>query len=327
MDETRKLLDSLMGQTRDQSLAEAKKTKGENFRADNVCKAFLLGYCPQSELFESKMAGKRNIKECKKMHSDAVKAEFERHKDKQKFQAEYEKQILPMLDSFVREADAWVARERANIKGVAGEKLTVNQNTMEPEVSEQYEQLKTDMNKMIAAAEIEAEKGNVEGSKFKVMLADEIKEKVLELEDKHIVSFDVTQKGEEVCETCGSRYEALTAKNEARYRAHFQGKVHLAYVKIRDWIKELRKNELEGEKRHCREERERRNASQERDRGGDRERRRSRSRRDRDTRDRDRGGDRARGDRGDYRGDRDRRDRSERGDYRGDRDRDRDRRR
>merc|ERR1719327_667527 len=138
---------------------------------------------------------------------------------------------------------------------------------MTDEEKEQYNQLKEDMNKMMAAAEVEAEKGNVDGSKFKVMLADEIKEKVQELEEKHIQTFEVTARGEDVCEICGTRYEALTATNHARHAAHFQGKVHLGYVKIRDWIAELKKKRgIRGDDRDERRDRRRSRSRQDNDR-------------------------------------------------------------
>mmetsp|Transcript_25912 Transcript_25912/g.40429 ORF Transcript_25912/g.40429 Transcript_25912/m.40429 type:complete len:321 (-) Transcript_25912:7-969(-) len=282
--DARALLDSLMGQTRNISLDEAKKTKGKNFMKDTVCKAYLLGFCPRSELAESKMAGKRHIKGCEKTHSDAMKDEFSAHPDKAKLQAEYEAQLLPVLEVLAREADQWVAREKANVsKNAGGGPVEVTKNTMTEEEKDQYNQLKEDMNKMMAAAEVEAEKGNVDGSKFKVMLADEIKEKVQELEEKHIQTFEVTARGEDVCEICGTRYEALTATNHARHAAHFTGKVHLGYVKIRDWIAELRKKR-DGDKRPANDD------------DGKRERRRSKSRRDKraGSRERDRRDDRRR---------------------------------
>merc|ERR1740139_1639080 len=96
------------------------------------------------------------------------------------------------------------------------------------------------MNKMMGAAEEEAEKGNVDGSKFKVMLAGEIKTKIAELEEKYIVTYTVTHKGEEVCDICGTRTEAFDQKNSARYAAHFTGKVHIAYVRIREWITKIK---------------------------------------------------------------------------------------
>jgi hypothetical protein len=252
-------------------LEESKKSKGKNFMKDNVCKAYMLGFCPLSELSESKMAGKRHIRACEKAHSDAMKAEFLDHPDKDKYQADYEKELLPVLDKLAREADAWVAREKANVEKVAGTTETVTKNTMTDAQKEQYEQLKEDMNKMMAAAETEAEKGNFDGSKFKVMLADEVKAKITELEEKHISTFEVTQRGEDVCEICGTRYEALTATNHARHAAHFQGKVHIGYVKIREWIKTLNEKHNKSSKRPDKD-----------DDDGKRERRRSRSRRERE---------------------------------------------
>lgn len=248
MEEARKLLDSLMGSTRNEDFESQQKQKGRSFTQESVCKHYLLGFCPYEELASSKMIAKRNIGECRKTHSDAMKAEYEAHTDKSKLQVEYEKALLPVLEGLVREADAWVSRERGNVKRTeltTPEKATVN--NMPPSVKEQHEQLIQDMNKLMAAAEEIAESGDVDGSKFKVMLAGEIKDKIKELEDKHIVTYTVTYKGEEVCEICGTRYEANHGTNHARYMSHFTGKVHLAYVKIRDWVKKLRAKQREAD--------------------------------------------------------------------------------
>lgn len=319
MDETRKLLDSLMGNSRNASSEEAKKTKGENFKKDNVCKGYLLGFCPTSELSDSKMAVKRRIKSCTKTHSDAMKDEFENHPETEKYKRDYEMQLLPVLEGMAKEADAWVAREKANVKQtVTGEPVKVTTNSMTDAEKETYDALKADLDKMMAAAETEAEAGNIDGSKFKVMLADEIKEKVQEMDEKYFQTFEVTHRGEDVCEICGTRYEALTATNHARHAAHFQGKVHLGYVKIRDWIADLKKGQRRGDdsggKRDVgvderdggrRERRRSRSRREQADRPRESDRRRSRSRRDRepdrgrreperDRRDGDRGGPRQR---------------------------------
>lgn len=287
MDEVRKLLDSLMGQSRDADLMEAKKNKGKNFTQDNVCKFYLLGFCPQWELANSKLTTKRNLGQCCKVHSEAMKQEFEEHPEKEKYQAEYERSFLPFLEGQVREADAWVTRERANAQkaeATAREKTTVQ--TMPANVKEQITQLEADMNKMMASAEELAENGDIEGSKFKVVLAEEIKNKVKEIETKH-PSYTVTLKEEWVCEVCGTRTEAVTENNETRFAAHFQGKVHVGYAKIRDWVKELRKKQRDGDERrgvYRDRSRDRGVRRRSRSRGGDRDRdrgrRRSRSRND-----------------------------------------------
>mmetsp|Transcript_113944 Transcript_113944/g.322585 ORF Transcript_113944/g.322585 Transcript_113944/m.322585 type:complete len:336 (-) Transcript_113944:177-1184(-) len=272
MDDARKLLDSLMGQTRDASLSEAKQNRGKNFTQDNVCKFYLLGFCPQHELQNSKLTTKRNLGDCHKVHSDAMKAEFEEHPDRAKYQAEYERMFLPFLEGQVREADAWVARERANAqKAEANSREKTTINTMPASVKEQLDQLNDDVNKMMAAAENLAEKGDIEGSKFKVVLAEEIKHKVKEIEAKH-PSYTVTTKEEWVCDVCGTRTEAVTDANETRFAAHFKGKVHLGYAKIREWVKDLRQKQrdVEGKRGSSRD-----RGSRERE--ADRRRRRSRS--------------------------------------------------
>jgi len=221
------------------------------------------------------------------VHSDAMKQEFEEHPEKEKYQAEYERAFLPFLEVQVREADAWVSRERANAQKAevtAREKTTVQ--TIPANVKEQIVQLEADMNKMMASAEELAESGDIEGSKFKVVLAEEIKNKVKEIEAKH-PSYTVTLKEEWVCEVCGTRTEAVTENNETRFAAHFQGKVHVGYAKIREWVKELRKKQRDGDERrgiYRDRSRDRGARRRSRSRGGDRDRdrgrRRSRSRND-----------------------------------------------
>mmetsp|Transcript_40595 Transcript_40595/g.116232 ORF Transcript_40595/g.116232 Transcript_40595/m.116232 type:complete len:361 (-) Transcript_40595:8-1090(-) len=292
MDEMRKMLDSLMGQSRDASLDEAKKNKGKNFTAPNVCKFHLLGFCPQNELGNSKLTTKRNLGECTKVHSDAMKQEYEEHPEKAKFQDEYEKQLLPFLESQVREADAWVSREKANARKGDGKKEETTVSSMPVAVKEQVAQLTADMNKMMAAAEELAEKGDIGGSKFKVVLADEIKKKVTEIEEQY-PSYTVTLKEEWVCDICGTRTEAVTEQNETRFAAHFTGKVHQGYAKIREWVKILREKQRkeDGGRREGSRDRDRRR-SRDREKPGagekdqERRRRRSRSRdKDKDRRD------------------------------------------
>lgn len=312
-------MDSLMGNTRDSDLAEQKKSKGQNFKKDTVCKHFLLGFCPLNELAASKMLGKRNVQDCRKMHSEALITEFEEHPEYKTFKAEYEKSLLPVLEGLVREADAFAAREKANClrtKLETPEKQTVNEMT--PTIKEEYLGLQKDMDKLMAAAELEAEKGNVDGSKFKVMLAGEIKEKIQELEEKHIVTYTITHKGEEVCEICGARTEASTGTNHARYGAHFKGKVHTSYVKIREWIAKIKENIGHGDGVVSK----KAGGSQG---GGDRDRR--DDRRDDRRRSRSRRGDRGGGDRGGRDDKRDDRRGDRGGDRRDDRRDDRDRRR
>jgi len=238
MDEARALLDSLMGHTRNQDAEEAAKYKGENFTSENNCKHFLLGFCPQYELGHGKFA-RRNLGDCSKSHSEAMRTEFNAHPEKDKFQKEYEKALIPVLESCVREADAWVARERANVqKAERQAREKAGQIQVPQSVKDTLVQLNTDVDKMMASAEELAEKGEVESSKFKVILADEIKAKVKEIEAKHDYGPQSIRE-EWVCDICGTRTEAATTDTRC-YSAHITGQVHLGYMKIREWLGNLR---------------------------------------------------------------------------------------
>merc|ERR1712217_196674 len=191
---------------------------------------------------------------------------------------EYEKLLLSSLERQVKEADNWKMREKANMLAEQGPPREVEKSTMPPAEQDRYDALKEDLSKMMAAAEDDAEKGNLDASKFKIMLADEVKGKMKELEDQYpMKTFTVTSRAEEVCEVCGVRFEALNPNNQQRYDAHFTGAVHRTYAKIREWIEKLKaKNPAERLK-----------ADDERDRRGDRDKKGDRDR-DRDRRSRSR---------------------------------------
>jgi len=242
--DAKSLLDSLMGASRNQDLKEQKKNKGNNFKADSVCKHYLVGFCPSQELAETKLSrvkGGQPMNECKLTHSDAMKSEFEAHSDHKKLCIEYERSLLSALDKLVRDADSLASKERDTVKKNEVEVPGSTQMKKMPQSTElEISRLTKDMNKLMAAAEENAEKGDVDGSKFKVTLAEEIKSKIDELKADYVRPIS-KYRGEEVCEVCGQRLEAFDPKNPSRHEAHFTGLVHNSYIKIRDWFKTLKK--------------------------------------------------------------------------------------
>jgi len=117
--DAKSLLDSLMGVSRNQDLKEQKKNKGNNFKADSICKHYLLGFCPTQELAKANRSWVKGgilSSECKLTHSDAMKLEFEAHPDFEKLQTEYDRSLLATLEKFVRDADTLASKEKDNIK-------------------------------------------------------------------------------------------------------------------------------------------------------------------------------------------------------------------
>lgn len=275
MDDAKKLLDSLMGSARNLDRKEAKARKGQNFKESDICKFYLLGFCPQhEELFHST---KRDIGSCSKVHSDAMKEEYEASPDKAKWEREYGRQLRTYLEELVRGADDWVEREKRNIKALNDQiQAEGPSHIAQAEIKKLTEQA-TDL---IAEAETAAEEGNIPESKRMLELAEECKAKADSYEDKAKAA-----RTEDVCNLCGSRLESGDP-NKAKFR-HEDGKIHFGYVKIRKWLADIRQRldepgNPEDDKRGADRERQRdrddRGAAAEEKRGADRERRRDRSR-------------------------------------------------
>lgn len=258
MDDARQLLDSLMGSCRNENLRDAEKKRGENFKERNICKLFLLGFCPHyEELFVST---KRDLGRCGKVHSEACRAEFESHPEKKRFQVEYDKELRQKLEDLVREADEWVARAKRNIQAANEDIQQTGPNEVaKAEITRLTEQAQS----LFEEAERLAEGGNITESRYRLEQAEERRRKASEWEEKA-----KTLLTENVCEVCGSRMESGDPER-ARQR-HADGKVHVGYERIRRVLAEVRAR-LGEESR----ERERGRAHKDRD----RDRRRSRSRR------------------------------------------------
>mmetsp|Transcript_23047 Transcript_23047/g.49067 ORF Transcript_23047/g.49067 Transcript_23047/m.49067 type:complete len:439 (+) Transcript_23047:132-1448(+) len=277
MDEARKLLDSLMGNHRNVDRAEAKAKKGQNFKEENVCKWFLVGFCPKHEdIFHST---KRDIGSCKKVHSDALRAEYEAHPDKKRFQAEYERSLATYLQELVRAADDWVARERRAVQAANQAILDSGPNEV---AAAEIKSLKEKASALLAEAESLAEEGNIHESRARIEAAEEFKQKAADWEEKAKMTRE-----EDVCTLCGSRMESGDP-TYARFR-HQEGKIHVGYMKIRQWLADLKERQKEFEAdpdlkkkdgdRESRGTRDRRGSrSRDRRRSRSRDRRRSRSR-------------------------------------------------
>lgn len=273
MQDARVLLDSLMGPSRDKSAEEQQKEDG--WKDKNVCKRFLVGFCPnnvQDNWFHN--TRRKDINVCNKVHSERLQSDFEKHPDRERYQAEYEKEFLDFLEGLVREADAWIARESGNCTGPG--RITKMPNGVRQKMFDMQERSE----QMMKQAEDLADAGNVAASKHAVEIATNLKEEAKEIKAKH--TFDSI--GEKVCEICGVR---CNPDEPADFKAHLDGRLHEGYTKIRSRVKELREKMRSRSTRDSSKEESKSQASEKdkdrRDRGRDRDRERDRNRdRDRD---------------------------------------------
>merc|ERR1712232_228434 len=121
------------------------------------------GFCPQhEELFAS---SKRDLGKCPKVHSIALKAEYEASPDFKRYSAEYDRKLQRWLESLVRSADDWGNRERRNILSTNIALETTGPNEV---AKVEIQNLMNQANAYYKEAEDLAETNQVEMSKMKV---------------------------------------------------------------------------------------------------------------------------------------------------------------
>lgn len=225
------LLDSLMGPARDKSREE--NLKADGWKENNVCKRYLVGFCPnnaQDNWFHN--TRRKDLNECRKIHSDKLRDDFLTHTEKVKYEPEYEQEFLDFLEGLVREADAWIARENSNAK------LTVKRDKTPAHVKEKLAKLKMQSDVLFKRAEEAADASDLAGSKSAVDLANIVKQEIDELKAEYQ---DGKEKEETsmaiVCDVCGVR---CNPDEKADFEAHLAGRLHGGYTQIRDKVKELR---------------------------------------------------------------------------------------
>jgi len=227
MDDARKLLDSLMGPSRNAD--EKERARQDGWKDKSVCKRYLVGFCPNDandNWFKFKSRG-RDQGLCYKVHSEALKRQFEAHSERDRYQREYEKEFLSHLENLVSEADAWIAREKKNCRPAGMEtRIPIH-------LKFNMDQLKKDAEECVKRAEELAEKGDVEGSKRALADSDRVKQDIVDMKAR----FTFQTAGETVCEVCGIRCQP---DEPVDYEAHLQGKLHRGYLRIREKVEELR---------------------------------------------------------------------------------------
>jgi len=237
MDDARALLDSLMGQTRNAAPKEKRKKgdrgkPGEGFKDDSVCKLWLAGFCPaHEELFYNT---RRDLGKCPHTHFEMHKEEFNVHPDREKWLVHYEEQLLNHLGRLVRETKDIAEREKIKYEQFLQKIKEAPSSVKDADV----EQFKAQATKLLAEAEMLAEKGDFDGSKRKIAESKIAEEKAKEAEENSGPP-DVSER---ICSLCGERRD--TEKKSAF--SHESGRVHQGVLLIIKKHRELREREEKG---------------------------------------------------------------------------------
>jgi len=193
MDETRALLDALMGPHRNVK-KESASTGTPDFTERTICKRYLVGFCPHDWFSMSK----RQLKPCSKIHSELMRELFSKHPEAEKYTAWYEEDFLAYLQPIARECDAFIVRERAKCRPKATGSKAVR---MPNDVKEKSDELEKRYAELVKSSE-EAADTSLTQSKELMGQAMVLKEEIDTIKAKFMVEFQ----GEDICEVCGVKY-------------------------------------------------------------------------------------------------------------------------
>lgn len=270
------LLDELMGRNRD--LAPTEK-KGSNWEDPEVCKHFLVKFCP-NELF---INTKADLGPCSKIHDENMKKEYEQSNHYMK--SHYEDEFLRFCQGMLTDVEKRIRRAKQRL-ALGQKEGGMQSSAVAKDTEERSEQLTEKINDLLAQVEQLGCEGKVEEAQGIMKLCDQLKEerealqkssepnhwlqnRVLMLKAKGIqqtAEIAVAQEKQmEVCEVCGAFL--IVGDAQQRVDDHLMGKQHVGYARLKSAVEEIvhkrEKNREEREKEREREREERRKQQQE----------------------------------------------------------------
>ncbi len=190
-----------------------------------VCRSYLAGTCPH-DLFTNT---KQDLGPCPKVHSEALKAEYEElpPSDKAKYGFEYD--YMRDLQKYIDECNRRIDSAQRRLEKTPDEIRQTN--VLLKSISD----LGASMANGVLEAEILGEQGLVGGAYdefFRARQAGQAKlERERELKALSDTSGPSGHQKLQVCDVCGAYLSRLD--NDRRLADHFYGKMHLGYAQMR----------------------------------------------------------------------------------------------
>ncbi|KAI9809575.1 MAG: hypothetical protein M1825_000007 [Sarcosagium campestre] len=231
--EQRKLLEQLMG---DQLMGGGPSSRAAQLSLTDpkVCRSFIVGTCPH-DLFTNT---KQDLGQCPKVHSEALKAEYETaEKGRLGFEYDYLRDLQKYIDECNRRIDS--AQRRLE--------KTPDEIRQTNSLLKQISDLANTINSGLFEVSVLGEEGAVARALdeyFRIHSAKQAKiERERELKSLSDTSGPSGHQKLQVCDVCGAYLSRLD--NDRRLADHFYGKMHLGYAQMRKTADALQK-ELKG---------------------------------------------------------------------------------
>ncbi|RPA87521.1 LUC7-domain-containing protein [Ascobolus immersus RN42] len=222
--EQRRLLEQLMG------ASTSTPTSTLAITDPKVCRSFIVGTCPHDLFTNTKF----DLGSCPKIHSEALKSEYERKLPESKsygFEWDYQRELQKIIDDCNRRIDAAqrrlektpeeIMRTNALLKTIGGVDKSIAAGLEEVEVLAESGAVGKALEEFVKVRKLRIEK--------------EEKEKELKLLVD--TSGPSGHQKLQVCDVCGAYLSRLD--NDRRLADHFYGKMHIGYAQMRKTLKSL----------------------------------------------------------------------------------------
>jgi len=189
-EQMRKMLDQLIGSGRDGN----PQSVGVHFTDPTVCRAFMTGLCPHTLFTNTKM----DLGECPKVHSEALRADFDEANKKKDYG--FEREALSLLDEFLRQCDRKVEAAK---KRVDDQEHDAESETRANKVHDIAEQI----GQKLAKAEQLGNEGEVEESVALLSEIEKLKSAKRQAEEEYrnnLPQPQLQQQKLRVCEVCAA---------------------------------------------------------------------------------------------------------------------------
>eukprot|EP00922_Rhytidocystis_sp_ex-Travisia-forbesii_P069160 GHVS01103184.1.p1 GENE.GHVS01103184.1~~GHVS01103184.1.p1 ORF type:complete len:445 (-),score=95.11 GHVS01103184.1:1154-2488(-) len=225
MDEMRAMLDSLMGRDRDRLTSSGEKS---SFRDEDVCKHYLVDFCP-CELFPNT---KSDLGRCTKVHSDGLKELFEKDEDQTYWRAVYEVDFIGYLEKLISQVDQKITK--------ANSRLTqpIPERQLPQDKQEKLDKINAQIADLLKEAETKGEEGDVDGATNASGEVSSLRKEAERLSSTPFDNFVAKERQLRVCEVCGAMQSL--GDSMSRFESHIAGKQHLGYEKIRQALERMK---------------------------------------------------------------------------------------
>ncbi|KAG1205199.1 hypothetical protein G6F35_011792 [Rhizopus arrhizus] len=201
----------------------------KDFWDESVCKHYLVDFCP-NQLFTNT---KSDLGACDKIHNDRLKDKYQKS-DKSKYP--YEAEFYDYLNKLISDLARKIRQGNGRLNVQSDERLL---EIRKEEREEKMVLLDVKIKELLQKVEEAGEEGRVQEATDLQNQVDKLQAE-LELVKQNKDGLNPSEKRMEVCDVCGAFL--VTNDSSDRLEAHYRGKQHQGFLKIRDKIEELKQS-------------------------------------------------------------------------------------